>query len=55
MATSTKEARWTESFRVRVSPETFAQAKRVAREREATVSQLARQALVRYLEQEQAR
>ncbi len=50
---STKETerpRWSESFRVRVSAETYEEAKRLAREREATVSQVAREALVRYLE-----
>lgn len=56
MATSTKtRPRWSESFRVRVSPDAYRRAKELAREREATVSQIARVALTRYLETEQTR
>jgi hypothetical protein len=56
MATrETERPQWSESLRVRVSAETYAKVRQLAREREATVSGLTRLALVRYLAEEQKR
>jgi hypothetical protein len=49
---TTKSERWPEIVRVRVSPQMLEQARRVAAEREQTVSGLARQAIMRFLAQE---
>jgi predicted transcriptional regulator len=48
----TQRPRWSESFRVRVAPEVYAETKRLARERESTVSAVTRHALRRYLEEQ---
>ena len=50
---ATKEQRWSKTFRIRVAPETFERAKRLAREQESSVSQIARRALTTYLAQQE--
>ncbi|CAN5150649.1 hypothetical protein BH18ACT12_BH18ACT12_20670 [soil metagenome] len=56
MATkSTHPTRWSESFRVKVAPATFQQAKELAEQRQTTISQLTRLALSRFLDEEKAR
>jgi predicted transcriptional regulator len=49
---ATKEKCWSESFRVRVSPATYEQTKRLAAQRQSTVSQVAREALTRFVKEE---
>jgi predicted transcriptional regulator len=51
---SPKQSRWTESYRVRVSPETYEKAQALARRRETTISQLTRVALAHYVEEQQS-
>ena len=52
MTTQQKPQRWPETFRTRVSRETLAEARRVAADRETTLSALARVALVAYLREQ---
>ncbi len=47
--------RWSESYRVKVSPETYRQAQELAQQRQTTISQLTRLALARFLDEEKAR
>jgi predicted DNA-binding protein len=49
---ATKTERWSVGFRIRVSPEQYERVKRLAFEKQTTVSQVAREALVRRLNEE---
>jgi predicted transcriptional regulator len=51
--TSHRQPRWTESYRVRVGPETYEKVQELARRRETTISQLTRVALARYVEEQE--
>ena len=48
---ATKSAKWVESFKLRLSPELYEQAREQARREESSVSQITRYALRCYLEQ----
>jgi predicted transcriptional regulator len=49
---ATKEKRWSEAFRVRTDAATYEAAKRLARQRQSTVSQVAREALTRFVREQ---
>jgi predicted transcriptional regulator len=56
MTTETHERpRWSESFRVRTDTATYEAAKQLAAQRQSTVSQVAREALTRFVREEARR